>query len=127
MNYNYALGRRKTAVATVRLYQAAGESTVNGKKLEEFVPNPHQRQELLQPLTVAQLENVYFTAKVKGSGPMSQIDAIKLALARAVVSLNPEVKKSLKEEKLLTRDPRMVERKKPGLRKARRAEQYSKR
>lgn len=127
--YYYALGRRKTASATVRLFAGKGESVVNEKTFAAYVPNEGDRAEILSTLKVAGLEPeaFYFTAKVVGSGPKSQVGAIKLGLARAIVEFDPETKKSLKTVGLLTRDPRMVERKKPGLRKARRAEQYSRR
>lgn len=127
--YFYALGRRKTAVATVRLFADKGESTINGKPFSAYVVNSFEREQLLSPLKVAGFnpEEFYFTAKIVGSGPKSQLGALKLALARAIVIMDPSLKKTLKNEDLLTRDPRMVERKKPGLRKARRAEQYSRR
>lgn len=128
-NYYYAIGRRKTAVATLRLFPTAGETMINDKMLGDFIKNETARLQLLEALQLAEidLQKVHFTAKVKGSGVSSQLGAIKLALARAVVLFKPDSKKSLKQEKLLTRDPRMVERKKPGLHKARKAEQYSKR
>lgn len=127
--YFYALGRRKTAVATLRLYRGKGETTVNDKALEAYTTNEYVRQGMLRPFKVVDLDHkdFYFTAKVRGSGVNAQQEAISLALSRALVEMEPGLKKALKQEKLLTRDPRMVERKKPGLRKARRAEQYSKR
>jgi len=127
--YHYALGRRKTATATVRLFPGKGDSVVNEKTFEAYVPSVSDRADILTVFTVAGLESdaFYFTSKVVGSGPKSQVGAIKLGLARAIVEFDGETKKSLKTVGLLTRDPRMVERKKPGLRKARRAEQYSRR
>lgn len=129
MKYFYAIGRRKTATATVRLFHGAGESTVNGKPLTTLYAHKHEQDQMLAPLKAAGLNPVeyYITAKVKGSGHAGQLGAIKLGLARAIVEMDPTLKKSLKQEHLMTRDPRMVERKKPGLRKARRAEQFSKR
>lgn len=127
--YFYALGRRKTAVATLRLYRGKGETTINDKAIEAYTTNEYVRQGMLRPFKVVDLDqkDFYFTVKVSGSGVSAQQDAISLALSRALVEMEPGLKKALKQEKLLTRDPRMVERKKPGLRKARRAEQYSKR
>ena len=127
--YHYAIGRRKTAVASVRLFTAKGVSTINGKPMGEVYTGKFEQSALLRPYDVAGLkaEEHYFTAQVKGSGSSAQLQAITVALSKALVDFNPELRKSLKQQKLLTRDPRMVERKKPGLRKARKAEQYSKR
>ncbi len=129
MEYTYSLGRRKTSVATLRLYSKPGKNILNEKALEEVFADNHVQTLVVEPLKAADLDpkNFYFTAKTVGGGKFSRIDAIRLALARAIIKLYPEKKKQLKELGLLTRDPRMVERKKPGLRKARRAEQYSKR
>jgi small subunit ribosomal protein S9 len=127
--YYYAIGRRKTASATVRLYRVAGESQVNGEAFAKFFPTNVQMVSLNKVFTTAQLEpkDYSFTVKVKGSGKASQLSAIKLGLARAMVKMDPALKKPLKTAGLMTRDPRMVERKKPGLHKARKAEQFSKR
>lgn len=127
--YTYTIGRRKTSVATLRLFRTPGNNTVNEKPLEVVYPHDYELTNLLAPFKAADLnEKEYsFTVKVTGGGKMSQLGAIKLALARAIAKLYPDKKKALKVEGLLTRDPRMVERKKPGLRKARKAEQYSKR
>ena len=127
--YIYTLGRRKTSIATLRLYGKEGKSTVNGKLLNELYIHESDRLKLLKPFKVANLDesNFMFTVKVKGGGFSSQLEAIRLALSRAIIKKHPDIKKSLKIEGLLTRDPRMVERKKTGLRKARKAEQYSKR
>lgn len=127
--YFYALGRRKTASATVRLFDEKGVSTVNDKPLEEVYPHQHEQVQILEPLQVVGLDasKFHMTVKVQGSGTKGQLGAIRLGLARALVVMDPAYKKDLKSKGLLTRDPRMVERKKPGLRKARRAEQFSKR
>lgn len=127
--YTYTLGRRKTSVATIRLYENAGKNTINEKPVEELYKAKAEQVKLLQPFKVAELESkdFSFSAKVKGGGHMSQLEAIILGLARAIVKKYPERKKLLKNYGLTTRDPRMVERKKTGLKKARKAEQYSKR
>ncbi len=127
--YLYAYGRRKTAVATVRLFSGKGISTVNGKPLDEVYPVKVDQIRLHKPFAVAELnaDNYYFTAQIKGSGPSSQLEALRLAIAKALASQGLEFRAPLKKAKLLVRDPRMVERKKPGLLKARKAEQYSKR
>jgi small subunit ribosomal protein S9 len=127
--YHYALGRRKTAVATVRLFESAGVSTVNDKEFSVLYPHKHELDEVVEVFKAVELKfgDFHFTAKVKGSGPKSQLEAVKLGLARAVIEMDPTFKPTLKKFGLVTRDPRMVERKKPGLHKARRAEQFSKR
>lgn len=128
-SYYYALGRRKTATATVRLYPENGVSTVNGKPLEEVYPHDYETAALFAPLEAAELDGkkYHITVKVRGGGPKAQIGAIKLGLARAIVEMDATLKTALKQKGLMTRDPRMVERKKPGLRGARRPEQFSKR
>lgn len=127
--YFYALGRRKTATATVRLYNGGGVNMVNDKPVEELFVFDTYKALLAAPFKVAGLnpEDFHFTAVTKGSGSVAQLDAIKLAISKTLVQLNPELRKTLKTAGFLTRDPRMVERKKPGLLKARKAEQYSKR
>lgn len=127
--YFYALGRRKTSVATVRLYNTGGKSKVNDKDFEKAYIHDYEQRKIMQPFETAGLKtkDFYFTAVTKGGGKISQITAIQLGIARAIVKFNPDLKTLLKKEGLLTRDPRMVERKKTGLKKARKAEQYSKR
>ncbi|GAB4284075.1 MAG: 30S ribosomal protein S9 [Candidatus Dojkabacteria bacterium] len=127
--YFYALGRRKTAVATVRLFNKTGTSQVNGKKLSDIYSDNVSKVQIEEPFRVAELEvkDFYFTAKTQGGGKSAQLGAIRLALSRAIVKMDESKKSLLKKAGLLTRDPRMVERKKPGLHKARKAEQYSKR
>lgn len=128
--YFYAIGRRKTSHVTVRLYEGAGENYVNEKKLNEYFSGGELTQKTFEKLfETANLKykNFHFTIKAKGGGVSSQMDAILLGLARALVKFNPELKKPLKDAGYLTRDPRMVERKKTGLKKARKAEQYTKR
>lgn len=127
--YIYKIGRRKTSTASVRLFDGSGQSLVNGKDVEKVYPRETELKSLLRPFKVAELKSkdFHFTTKVKGGGVSSQKEAIVLALARAIDAKFPEKHTLLKKEGLLTRDSRMVERKKTGLRKARKAEQYSKR
>jgi small subunit ribosomal protein S9 len=129
MEYIYTIGRRKTSVATLRLFSKSGADQINENPVEKYYPHKIDIDRMKLPFKVSNLnaKDFHFTVRVVGGGKMSQLDAIKHALSRALAKLYPEKKKDLKAAKLLTRDPRMVERKKPGLRKARRAEQYSKR
>lgn len=127
--YVYALGRRKTATATVRLFPSGGESTVNGKPVNEVFPTDDLMHEVMAPFRTLDLKpnTLMFTAMVSGGGTYSQVGAVKLALARCLSKQDAAYHKPLKDAGLLTRDPRMVERKKTGRRKARKSEQYSKR
>lgn len=127
--YIYKVGRRKTATATLRLYKSKGSNEVNGKELDKYFPTGNYVTTINQVYRVAELkpDDFYFTVKVTGSGVNAQAEAIRHALARAVVENRPEAKTAVKKAGFLTRDPRMVERKKPGLRKARKSEQFSKR
>jgi small subunit ribosomal protein S9 len=129
LEYYYAIGRRKTSVATVRLFLKKGKSSVNGKNLSDIYPLKSEQAQFEEPFKVAELDTdgVSYTIVTKGGGFQSQLGAIKLGIARAIIKRFPEKKKALKDAGLLVRDSRMVERKKPGLRKARKAEQYSKR
>jgi small subunit ribosomal protein S9 len=126
--YIYALGRRKTSISSVRLYEGTGESTINGKKFAEFFPLAVDRNIVNKPLkAVDMLGKFYFTCKANGGGIKGIRDALSLAIARALVKFDVDLKKLLKDEGFLTRDDRMVERKHTGLRKARKRPQYSKR
>jgi small subunit ribosomal protein S9 len=126
--YIYAKGRRKTAVATIRLFEGKQESLINEKPITEVIKDKFDKDNVFFPLTIVDSKDkYYFTAKVKGSGVKAQQGAIVHALSRALASIDPGFKDALKKAKLLTRDERMVERKKTGLRKARKAPQYSKR
>jgi small subunit ribosomal protein S9 len=128
--YYYGMGRRKTAVARVRLYpNGDGSITVNGKNSRLYFG---QREALMAvmtgPLRVLDLGNAYnMTVRVIGGGTSGQAGAIRHALARALVRVNPDWKSTLRKSGFLTRDPRMKERKKPGLKRARKAPQYTKR
>jgi small subunit ribosomal protein S9 len=116
------VGRRKRAVARIRMIDGKGSLVVNEKTIEQ--PDP----KILQPLELAGLVGkVDITVKVIGGGIIGQIGAISHGIARAIIVLKPESRKVLKQAGLLTRDPREKERKKPGLKKARRAPQWAKR
>ena len=122
------VGRRKRAVARVRLVAGSGQIVVNGREFAEYFPNKLHQQDILTPLTLLDRENQFdlkFT--VNGGGPTGQSGALRLAIARALNIYNPADRTALKKAGLLTRDARAVERKKAGLHKARRAPQYSKR
>ncbi len=127
--YFYSKGRRKKSVATVRLFSVKGASTINGKECDKVYSDQVSQKLLLEPFAVAELDpkDFYFTVMASGGGVSSQIDAIKLGISRSIVKMDPEKKTLLKKAGLMTRDPRMVERKKTGLRKARKKEQFSKR
>lgn len=123
-----ATGRRKSSVARVRLYEGTGRVLLNDRPIEDYFPTMAQRIRVLEPLRVAQIEGRYdVIATVEGGGTTGQTDAIRLGIARALIEVEPELRPTLKKAGLLTRDPRKVERKKYGLRKARRAPQYTKR
>ena len=121
-------GRRKSSVARVRVRAGSGNITVNGKDLKEFFPVDQQQQDVLQTLAhVGASESVDVICRVNGGGITGQSGAIRMALARALVSFNEENFQPLRDDGFLTRDARMKERKKPGLHGARRGTQFSKR
>ena len=123
-----AVGRRKTAVARVRIFHKKKGFLVNEKKPEEYFPSFLEVENVFAPLKLLKKEQEFLVlAKVKGGGKSAQAQAIRLGLARALVNFNPEFKKELKEGGFLKRDPRMRERKKFGLKRARRAPQWQKR
>jgi small subunit ribosomal protein S9 len=123
-----AVGRRKTAVARVILTTGSGKVSINGRPLEQYFLLETQRAEVLRPFVAAQSEGKYdVRANVDGGGLSGQAGAIKLSIARALVEMNEDNRASLRKEELLTRDPRMVERKKYGQKKARKRFQFSKR
>ena len=123
-----ATGRRKESTARVRLRDGAGQMTLNGKALEVYFPTMAQRMRVMEPLQLTNTQGRYdVDAKLEGGGVTGQVDALRLGIARALVELDPELRPTLKKSGLLTRDARRVERKKYGLRKARRAPQYTKR
>ena len=125
-------GRRKEAVARCRLRPTAeGASatiTINGRGVEDFFPNPTHRMILSEPLRLTQLEEAYdVDVTMHGGGVTGQAGALRLAIARALIELDPELRATLKKAGFLTRDDRKKESKKYGLKKARKAPQYSKR
>lgn len=123
-----ATGRRKSSVARVRLYEGTGKFVLNGRSLEDYFPQLPLRLRVLEPLKAADMEGRYDVyAKLEGGGFTGQSDALRLGIARALVGATPELRRQLKVQGLLTRDARRVERKKYGLRKARRAPQFTKR
>ncbi|NLW45483.1 MAG: 30S ribosomal protein S9 [Syntrophomonadaceae bacterium] len=124
----YGTGRRKTAVARVRLLPGDGNITINGKTFETYFPNRTLRLVVMQPLVLTETVGRFdVVARVHGGGVSGQAGAVRLGIARALVKANPELRKQLRRAGYLTRDPRMKERKKYGLHKARKAPQYSKR
>ncbi|MBN2348500.1 MAG: 30S ribosomal protein S9 [Bacteroidales bacterium] len=123
-----SLGRRKTAVARVYISEGKGKITVNHKDYKEYFPLEQFQYIVKQPLQVVAAEDQYdIKANLYGGGTKGQAEALRLAIARAMVKIDPENKEKLKAQKLLTRDPREVERKKPGQPKARKRFQFSKR
>lgn len=119
--YFYGTGRRKTAIARVRLYSGVGKITINGKE-------SNLQDDAVSPLKlVGKLGSYDISITVTGGGTTGQSDAIRHGIARALIASNAEYRPTLKKAGYLTRDPREVERKKPGLKKARRAPQWSKR
>ena len=123
-----AVGRRKTAVARVYLRNGSGKIVVNKRSLESYFPLAERRNLILQPLTVTNNQsNFDVVINARGGGSTGQAEAIKLGIARALVKFDEELKQPLREANLLTRDPRMVERKKYGQPKARKRFQFSKR
>jgi small subunit ribosomal protein S9 len=121
-------GRRKSAVARVRLRDGEGKITINGRAVEDYFPNDTHRMILTEPLKVVEAEERYdIDATMDGGGPSGQAGAMRLGIARALVALDEEVRPTLKKAGFLTRDAREKESKKYGLKKARKAPQYSKR
>ncbi len=124
----YATGRRKKSIARVWVKKGSGNIHVNGKKINEYFHKINLQIAIRRPLTIVKRENEYdVKSSVKGGGLTGQAGAIILGLSRALVMFEPDLKPTLKKEKLTTRDSRAVERKKYGRRKARRSFQFSKR
>jgi small subunit ribosomal protein S9 len=122
------VGRRKEAVVRVRLVPGTGKFDLDGRSLEAYFPNKVHQQLIKAPLvTVDRVENFDIFAHLDGGGPSGQAGALRLAIARALILVTPEDRPALKKAGFLTRDPRAIERKKYGLKKARKAPQYSKR
>ena len=123
-----ATGRRKEAVARVRLVEGTGSYQLNGRSLDEFFPTRAHRMIVSSPLRLAGKDkDLDVLARIEGGGVSGQAGALRLGIARALIDLDPELRPLLKKEGFLTRDPREKERRKYGLKKARKAPQYSKR
>ncbi len=123
-----ATGRRKEATARVRLRDGSGEISLNGRALESYFPTIATRLRVLEPLQITQMQGRFdVDATIEGGGVSGQADAVRLGIARALIEVDPDLRPTLKKAGMLTRDARVVERKKYGLRKARRAPQYTKR
>ncbi len=123
-----AVGRRKTSVARVYLRSGNGKIVVNKRPLDEYFPLAWRRNLLLKPLTITEnMDKFDLVINARGGGSTGQAEAIKLGIARALVKYDEELKKPLRDADLMTRDPRMVERKKYGQPKARKRFQFSKR
>jgi small subunit ribosomal protein S9 len=123
-----ATGRRKESVARVRLHDGSGQVVLNGRPLEDFFPTMATRLRVMEPLNITQTQGRYdIDATLEGGGTTGQADALRLGISRALIALEPELRPVLKKAGMLTRDSRIVESKKYGLRKARRAPQYTKR
>ena len=121
-------GRRKEATAVVRLTKGKGNLTVNKKNIDEYFGRDVAKMIIRQPLVLTNSENVYdIDIKVKGGGSFGQAGAIRLEISKALIELNPELRANLKKAGYLTRDSRVKERKKVGLKKARKSPQFSKR
>jgi len=127
MEVTHTIGRRKTAVARIYMTSGSGKITVNDKDYKEYFPTSTLQYVVNQPLSLTKNEGKFdITVNVDGGGFKGQSEAVRLAISRALVKMDAEVKPTLKAEGLMTRDPRMVERKKPGQKKARKRFQFSK-
>ena len=123
-----AVGRRKAAIARVFVSEGNGEITINKRTLEEYFPSPILQFIVKQPLSTLEAAEKYdIKVNLIGGGYKGQAEALRLAIARALVKINPEDKSTLRKQGFMTRDPRAVERKKPGQPKARKRFQFSKR
>ena len=123
-----SLGRRKTAVARIYLSEGKGNITVNKREFKEYFPSLTLQYIVLQPLNLLSVPEKYdIKVNLDGGGPKGQAEALRLAISRALVEIDAEARKELKAAGFLTRDPREVERKKPGQPKARKRFQFSKR
>ena len=123
-----ATGRRKEAVCRARLVEGSGRWEINGRPLEDYFPSPTHRMIISEPLRLTETEGRYdIIAKIEGGGPSGQAGALRHAISRSLVDLDPDLRGTLKKAGFLTRDAREKERRKYGLKKARKAPQYSKR
>jgi small subunit ribosomal protein S9 len=123
-----AVGRRKASIARVYLTSGEGKVTINGKEYQEYFPQIHIQQHIVAPFRAIEAGETYdVNVNVKGGGFKGQAEAIRMAISKALVEINPEFRKKLKDLKYLKRDSRVVERKKYGKPKARKSFQFSKR
>jgi len=123
-----SVGRRKNAIARVRLIDGSGKITVNKREFENYFPLEIQRDEIMKPFKVTDTMGRYdVMIRVNGGGPVGQAGAVRLGIARSLVTIDEDARTTLRGAGLLTRDPRMVERKKYGQKKARKRFQFSKR
>ena len=129
VQYYEGIGRRKESTARVRIMAGSGQFTVNGKTLEEYFTRLGDVKTILAPLDIAgeNRSQLDITVITKGGGVTGQADAVQLGLARALVKMNPDIQTVLRRGDFLTRDARVKERKKPGLKRARKAPTYTKR
>ncbi len=122
------IGRRKKSIARIYLSEGKGECIINGKDFKEYFPTIALQYRITQPFVITDNEGKYdVKVNLNGGGITGQAEAVRLAISRALVQIDENFKPSLKQEGLMTRDPRMVERKKPGRKKARKKFQFSKR
>lgn len=127
-HYYFGLGRRKTAVARVRLYPGNGTVVINGKPIDEVITRASSRQDVLRPFVATDTASSFnVQVVVKGGGIEGWAGAIRFGIARALVVADDSYRRPLRSQGLLTRDARVKERKKPGLKRARKAPQYTKR
>ncbi len=129
VQYFEGIGRRKESSARVRVMSGSGVFTVNDKTVEEYFTRLGDIESILGPLSAAGMDRATcdITVKVMGGGVTGQTDSVKLGLARALLKMNPELSSAMRKGGFLTRDPRIKERKKPGLKRARKAPTYTKR
>lgn len=128
MKYFEGTGRRKTTTSRVRVYEGKAMSTINDKPFDEYFGDPNLSKKIMTPFSVVGLDGkVYFTAKVNGGGTTGQLEAITHGMGRALIEMDPTLKPALRKAGFITRDPRMVERKKYNQPKARKKGQFSKR
>lgn len=128
MEKTVAVGRRKASIARVHISKGNGTVTINNRTLAEYFPIVYLQNKIMEPLTATETTKAFdFKVNVHGGGIKGQAEAIRLGIARALLLADPEHRPALKVTRLLTRDARVVERKKAGFRKARKKEQYSKR
>lgn len=126
--YIYGVGKRKTSIATVKVYHEKGDITIDNKTINEYFKDNTMCDIVVESLNLLnQNGKNKITIKVKGGGKNGQAEAIRLGISRCLVKMDPEARKTLKSQGYLTRDPRVKERKKPGLKRARKAPQWAKR